>query len=171
MNVAHHGQRLVWQEYWSRLPFPSPGNIPRPGIEPLSSSTLALAGGFFTAEATWEAPSFYLTIMQLYISSVHGIFQASVLEWGATAFSDIHTYIHTYIYKYIYVYIPSLSSLPLLPPLPHPSKVVTEHQAEIPVLYSRFPLAIYFTLGSVYMSVLLSQFVGFPQGKGRLIGQ
>ena len=24
-------------------------------------------------------------------SSVHGIFQAGVLEWGATAFSDIHT--------------------------------------------------------------------------------
>ena len=30
-----------------------------------------------------------------------------------------HTYIHTYISIYIY---PSLSSLPLLPPLPHPSK-------------------------------------------------
>ena len=27
-------------------------------------------------------------------SSVHGIFQARVLEWGATAFSDIHTTIY-----------------------------------------------------------------------------
>ena len=35
------------QEYWSRLPFPSPGDLPNPGIEPTS---LALAGGFFTTE-------------------------------------------------------------------------------------------------------------------------
>ena len=36
------------QEYWSRLPFPSPGDLPHPGIEPASS---ALAGGFFTTES------------------------------------------------------------------------------------------------------------------------
>ena len=35
------------QEYWSGLPFPSPGNLPDPGIEPLSR---ALVGGLFTAE-------------------------------------------------------------------------------------------------------------------------
>ena len=35
------------QEYWSGLPFPSPGDLPDPGIEPVSP---ALAGGFFTAE-------------------------------------------------------------------------------------------------------------------------
>ena len=35
------------QEYWSRLPFPSPGDLPDPGIEPAS---LALAGRFFTIE-------------------------------------------------------------------------------------------------------------------------
>ena len=35
------------QEYWSGLPFPSPGDLPLPGTEPVSS---ALAGGFFTAE-------------------------------------------------------------------------------------------------------------------------
>ena len=33
------------QEYCSGLPFPSPGDLPDPGIEPVS---LALAGGFFT---------------------------------------------------------------------------------------------------------------------------
>ena len=35
------------QEYWSELPFPTPGDLPDPGIEPtfLASS---LAGGFFT---------------------------------------------------------------------------------------------------------------------------
>ena len=30
------------QEYWSELPFPSPGNLPDPGIEP-SSSALQVA--------------------------------------------------------------------------------------------------------------------------------
>ena len=36
------------QEYWSGLPFPSPGNLPNPGIEPRSPASPALAGGFFT---------------------------------------------------------------------------------------------------------------------------
>jgi len=36
-----------WKEYWSGLPFPSPGELPDPGIEPVS---LALAGGFFATE-------------------------------------------------------------------------------------------------------------------------
>ena len=35
------------QEYWSRLPFPSPGDLPDLGIEPESPS---LAGGFFATE-------------------------------------------------------------------------------------------------------------------------
>ena len=35
------------QEYWSRLPFPSPGDIPDPEIKPVSP---ALAGRFFTTE-------------------------------------------------------------------------------------------------------------------------
>ena len=35
------------QEYWSGLPFPPPGDLPDPGIEPMSP---ALTGGFFTTE-------------------------------------------------------------------------------------------------------------------------
>ena len=38
------------QEYWSRLPFPTPGDLPNPGIEPTSLVSPALAGGFFTTE-------------------------------------------------------------------------------------------------------------------------
>ena len=33
------------QEYWSGLPFPSPGDLPNPGIKPGSP---AVAGRFFT---------------------------------------------------------------------------------------------------------------------------
>ena len=36
------------REYWSGLPFPSPGDLPNPGIEPVSLASPALAGGFFT---------------------------------------------------------------------------------------------------------------------------
>ena len=35
------------QEYWSGLPFPAPGDLPDPGIEPMSLVFPALAGGFF----------------------------------------------------------------------------------------------------------------------------
>ena len=34
-------------EYWSELPFPSPGDLPNLGMRPKSP---ALAGGFFTTE-------------------------------------------------------------------------------------------------------------------------
>ena len=39
----------------SGLPFPSPGDLPNAGIEPPSLMSPALAGGFFTTSATWEA--------------------------------------------------------------------------------------------------------------------
>ena len=38
-------------------------------------------------------------------SSIHGIFQARVLEWGAIAFSKlVSIYIYTYIHIYIYIW-------------------------------------------------------------------
>ena len=36
------------QEYWSGLPFPPPGDLLDPGIEPESLASPALAGEFFT---------------------------------------------------------------------------------------------------------------------------
>ena len=36
------------QEYWNGLPFPTPGDLPDPGIEPASLASPALAGEFFT---------------------------------------------------------------------------------------------------------------------------
>ena len=38
------------QEYWSGLPFPSPGDLPDPGMELASPASLALAGRFFPTE-------------------------------------------------------------------------------------------------------------------------
>ena len=38
------------QENWNGLPFPSPGDLPNPGIEPVTLGSPALAGGFFTTK-------------------------------------------------------------------------------------------------------------------------
>ena len=49
-TVAHEAplsMGFLRQEYWSGLPFPTPGDLPDPGIEPMSP---ALAGGFFTTD-------------------------------------------------------------------------------------------------------------------------
>ena len=44
------------QEYWSRMPFPMPRDLPNPGVEPVVSfSSSALAGRFFNHSTTWEA--------------------------------------------------------------------------------------------------------------------
>ena len=62
LTVAHHAplcMNFSRQEYWSGLPFPTPGDLPNPGIEPASLVSPALAGEFFTAGATLEAQFWY----------------------------------------------------------------------------------------------------------------
>ena len=43
------------QEYWSGLLCPPPGDLPDPGIEPVSLLSPVLAGECFTTSANWEA--------------------------------------------------------------------------------------------------------------------
>ena len=43
------------QEYWSSLPFPTPGYLLDPETKPVSLMSPALAGEFFATSATWEA--------------------------------------------------------------------------------------------------------------------
>ena len=47
-DQAPLSMRFSRQEYWSELPFPPPGDLPDPGIEPESSAPLALPGGLLT---------------------------------------------------------------------------------------------------------------------------
>ena len=57
-TVAHKtplSMEFSGQEYWSRLPFPSPGDLSDSGIEPMSLVSPAMTGRFFTASNTWEA--------------------------------------------------------------------------------------------------------------------
>ena len=50
------------QGYWSGLPFPTPGDIPNPGVEPMSLVSLALAGGFFITESPGRPMEYYSAI-------------------------------------------------------------------------------------------------------------
>ena len=55
--VAHQAPLPIgfsWQEYWSGLPCPCPGDLPDPVIEPVSVMSPALAGRFFTTSNTWK---------------------------------------------------------------------------------------------------------------------
>ena len=52
-TIAHQAPLYMGfpkQEYWSGLPFPSPGDLPNPGIELTSLVSPALAGRLFTTE-------------------------------------------------------------------------------------------------------------------------
>ena len=46
-HQTHLPMEFFGQEYWSGLPFPSPGDLSDPGFKPVSP---ALAGGFVTTE-------------------------------------------------------------------------------------------------------------------------
>ena len=96
---------LFRQEYWSGLPFLSPGDLPNPGIEPGSPALQADAlpseppGKLYLLAdyliiACVPAKSlqpcrilFHLMDCSHQLSSVHGILQARILEWVALPFS------------------------------------------------------------------------------------
>ena len=63
------------QEYWSGLPFPSPGDLSDPGIEPVAS---ALAGGFFTTKPPGKPST---SRHHLIYSSQHSSLRLSLLLW------------------------------------------------------------------------------------------
>ena len=59
------------QEYYSALPFPTPGNLPDAGIKPESLESSALAGGLFTISAHPLEPTD--RTRHLYFKNISGI--------------------------------------------------------------------------------------------------
>ena len=55
------------QEYWCGLPFPSPGDLPNPGIEPVSPTSPALAEDFFLTTTPPQKP--YWLIYSVFFSN------------------------------------------------------------------------------------------------------
>ena len=59
-TVAHQAplsMRFPRQKYWSGLPFPTPRDLPDPGMEPTSPVSSTLAGDFFTTEPSGKLSS------------------------------------------------------------------------------------------------------------------
>ena len=52
-NQAPLSLEFLRQEFWSGLPFPPPGDLPNPEIEPVPLASPALTGRFFTTRVTW----------------------------------------------------------------------------------------------------------------------
>ena len=59
-GLSVHG--IFRQEYWSGLSFLSPGDLPHPGIDPMSLASPALSGGFFTTVPS-ERATLHLQIL------------------------------------------------------------------------------------------------------------
>ena len=68
------------QEYWSGLPFPSPGDLPNPGIKPTSLASPALAGGFFTAELSGKPYIYTCIYTQIKICSFSDDYKSILLK-------------------------------------------------------------------------------------------
>ena len=74
------------QEYWSGLPFPPPGDLPKLELRPVSLMSPALAGA---AKSLQSCPTLCNPIdCSPPGSSVSGILQARTLEWVAISFSN-----------------------------------------------------------------------------------
>ena len=83
-TIAHQAplsMGFLGQEYWSGLPFPSPGTLPHPEIKSVS---LALTGRFFTTEPPGK-PRTMLSLDQdspLALSPLQHYFDLISKEWG-----------------------------------------------------------------------------------------
>jgi len=77
------------QQYWSRLPFPSPEDLPNPAIKPVSP---ALAGDFFLNHwATWEAltlPSNYTPARNVCWSYLR-LVKVNITRWTGKEYNRI----------------------------------------------------------------------------------
>ena len=62
------------QDYWNGLPFPTPGDLPDPGIEPTSLLSPSLADGFFfffNHWTSWEAQTKTLHLLNTRAEYLH----------------------------------------------------------------------------------------------------
>ena len=67
------------RQYWSRLPFLSPGDHPNPGIEPTPLMSPAWVGVLFTTSATWKASIKKKWVELLHVYKVHSKIDFQIL--------------------------------------------------------------------------------------------
>ena len=88
------------QEYWSGLPFPSPGDLPNPGIEPKS---LALQADSLLSEPAGKSKNTRVGSLSL----LHGNFLTQESNWGLLHYTQI-------LYQLSYLASPCRWPLPVL---------------------------------------------------------
>ena len=87
-TIAHQASLSMGfskQEYWSELPCPTPGDLPDPGIKPMSLISPALAGRFFTSSTTLGAhfplhAKIYLQKLYIFKQVPHWLFPSFSAE-------------------------------------------------------------------------------------------
>ena len=81
-TVAHQAPPSMGfsrQEYWSGLPFPSPGDLPDPGIEPRSPALQADTSNLWATREAWKAlPNWWYSYYLVFI--YHFTFYSLMLD-------------------------------------------------------------------------------------------
>ena len=87
--------RFSRQEYWNGLPCPSSGDLSDPRIKPVSLSSHALAGGFFTTYATRESHPH--TYTQFFCFQFHFHYLIIILKFFKQCLKLLRQYLKTFI--------------------------------------------------------------------------
>ena len=87
--------RFSRQEYWNGLPCPSSGDLSDPRIKPVSLSSHALAGGFFTTYATRESHPH--TYTQFFSFQFHFHYLIIILKFFKQCLKLLKQYLKTFI--------------------------------------------------------------------------
>ena len=82
-TVAHQAPPSMGfsrQEYWSGLPFPSPGDLPDPGIKPGSPALQADVLTFEPPGKPWTQLNMHAILNPVYFPSEHALYSADVQQ-------------------------------------------------------------------------------------------
>ena len=114
MDLAHQAplsMGLSQQDYRSGLPYPPPGDLPNPEIEPKSPESSSLAGGFFTTEPPGKPLLWYgemlsegaleLNLAAEFIFFLRGLFAL-----------DTHFFLKSSLLLFIFIYLAVLGLNP-----------------------------------------------------------
>ena len=140
MDCCPPGSFFHGQEYWSGLPWSPSGDLLYPGIKPASLMPPALAGGFFTTSATWEAhplPQFSsvqsLSHVRLFVTPWIAARQASLSITNSQSLFKLMSIELVMPSSYLILCRPLL----LLPPIP-PSIRVFSNESTLRMRWSEY---------------------------------
>ena len=102
-TVAHQApmsMEFLRQKYWSGLPFPSPGDLPDPGMELTSPASPSLTGGFFIPELLGKHLifwSYFCPFLNSLLSSTQALTALYYLNSSASSLLFGHDFLRFYL--------------------------------------------------------------------------